>query len=188
MRIKFLLIYLTAGAAFLAVSLWLILSGGKSASATRAKFKLGGIMLTAWSMFSAASCGGVPVVSCYEPVEPPKVTCYDVVMETDVIVVSVKDLGGNKLKPGDVMVFNIQHPNAKVYRFRLHSGDAATPVIQEFSFTLPDGLGKDSSFEQVLAPTDYRGEATITVSAVTKDAEGVEQDRELRPVIINIAG
>ena len=38
MRIKFIAIYLLAGAAFLGVSLWVFLSKGKNASAVRAKY------------------------------------------------------------------------------------------------------------------------------------------------------
>ncbi|MBO4566248.1 MAG: hypothetical protein J5695_03375, partial [Bacteroidales bacterium] len=78
MKIQYLAIYIAAGVAFLAVSLWAFLSNGKSARAIRYKYKLGGLMLTAWAMLSAASCEGPgPVVTCYEPA----VTCYDVAVE-----------------------------------------------------------------------------------------------------------
>ena len=81
MKIKFLTIYAVAGVAFLAVSLWAFLSGGRSAKALRYKYKLGGIMLTAWAMISAVSCEGViPTVTCYEPA----VRCYDPVSPNSV--------------------------------------------------------------------------------------------------------
>ena len=54
MKIKFLAIYIVVGAAFLIASLWVTLSGGKSAKAIRCKYKLGGIVLTAWAMLSVA--------------------------------------------------------------------------------------------------------------------------------------
>ena len=183
-----MLIYLAAGVAFLAVSLWLILSGGKSAKATRAKFRLGGIMLTAWSMISAASCVGVPTVTCYEPAVPPEVTCYDVAMESDIFTVTVKDYGGNKLKPGDTMVFKIQYPGNGFYHLYIHSGDFQSPVIQEFSCTLPEGFGEEYTFEQVLEPTDYRGEAAITVFGVYEIAGGQKQERQVSTLLIDIVG
>ena len=71
MKAKYLIIYIVVGAAFLGVSLWVLLSNGKSAKAIRYKYKLGGIMLTAWSMLTFASCEGPgPFVTCYDPVPP----------------------------------------------------------------------------------------------------------------------
>lgn len=54
------------GAAFMAVSLWVVLSGNRSAKAVRAKFRLGGAILT---LLSATSC--VPgIISCYDAPAP----------------------------------------------------------------------------------------------------------------------
>lgn len=83
MKIKFFAIYIAAGVAFLAASLWVFLSNGKSARALRTKYKMGGLMLTATSMLAASACQCSPVVTCYEPAEPPEVMCYDVVMEPE---------------------------------------------------------------------------------------------------------
>ena len=169
MRFKFAVIYIAVGAAFVAVSLLVFLSGGKSARAIRYKYKLGGIMLTAWAMLSAASCNGnPPVVTCYEPA----VTCYDVAMETDIVSVTVKDYGGNKLKPGDTMVFSIENPNYKEYSFRIVAGDPQASLIQEFTYRLPEDSTNIFSFEQVLAPTDFRGIITIVSSGVYEDSDG----------------
>ena len=171
MKARFALIYIAAGIAFLAVSVWLFLSGGKSVKATRAKFRLGGIMLTAWSMLSFASCEGVPpMVTCYEPV----VECYDVAIETDIIHVEVKDYGGRKLKPGDVMVITINEPSYQDYHFFIHSGDSQAPVIQEFNCQVPEQCAGSYSFEQVLGPTDFRGAAMISVIATAINGNGEE--------------
>ena len=188
MKVKFAMIYIAAGVAFLAVSLWLFLSGGKSAKATRAKYRLGGIMLTAWSMLSAASCtGGPPQVTCYEPAAPPEVMCYDVAIETDRISIEVKDYGGNKLKPGDVMIIGIQEPTTDSYRFYVHAGNTSDPVIQEFSFQISENNTNYYAFEQVLDPTDYRGIADIEVIAVYK-TDGSEESRLVGIVSIEIVG
>ena len=134
MKSKYLIVYLLAGAAFLAVSLWVILTGGKNAKAIAAKYKLGGIMLTAMAMLSAASCEGPgPVVTCYEPV----VTCYDVAVEEhDMVDVTVKGYGGNKLKSGDILQVTVTSPTFDKYRCRIsadpENGDVFVIQTQDF--------------------------------------------------------
>ncbi|MBO7307182.1 MAG: hypothetical protein J6U59_04055, partial [Alistipes sp.] len=60
------------GIAFIGASLWVMLSGGRSAKAIRAKFRLGGAILTLVSLTSLASCeNGGFMVSCYDPAPPP---------------------------------------------------------------------------------------------------------------------
>lgn len=176
MKIHYLIVYIAAGAAFLGVSLWVFLSGGKNARAIRSKYRLGGILLTAWSMLTAASCtGGPPQVTCYEPAVPPEVMCYDVAVETDVVHVEVKDYGGRKLKPGDVMIVTINSPSYKEYHFSIHAGDSQAPVIQEFTYKAPDVPDNPVVFEQELAPTDFRGAAVISVIAMyAVDGNGEE--------------
>ena len=190
MKIKFLAIYILAGVAFVGVSLWLFLSGGKSAKATSAKYKLGGIMLTAWSLLSAASCDGIlPTVTCYEPMPPDEqVTCYDVALESEFFTVTVKDYGGNNLKPGDTMVFTLDYRTAGQYKFLIHAGDVQAPVIQEFTKSF-ENTTDHVEFEQVLVPTDYRGEAVIEAIALylTEDPDNAEE-RQVASVIINIVG
>ena len=168
MKIKFAFIYALAGVAFLAVSLWAFLSNGRSAKAIRYKYKLGGIMLTAWAMLSAASCEGPgPFVTCYEPV----VECYDVAMPTNEVSVIVKDYGGTKLKSGDVLSIHIEYPTHTQYRCRI----TATPdngdshVIQVQDFEMVDGK---ADFEMTLVPTDYKGKAKVTVCALYPSGDG----------------
>lgn len=173
MKLKFLIIYILAGAAFVGVSLWVLLSGGKNARAIRYKYRLGGIMLTAWAMLSAASCEGGPfMVTCYEPM-PPQVTCYDVAMETDIVSVVVKDYGGNRLKSGDVLILTIEVPGSKDYRFIIHEGGTSAKVLQEGNLQAPDDLSTVKA-EITLAPTEYKGEAVIEVLAVYKSDQGEE--------------
>lgn len=77
MKTKYILIYAGLGIAFLAVSLWVLLSGGRSAKAVRAKYRLGGAMLTVWTMLSASMCqnGPGPFITCYDRAMPDPVTC-----------------------------------------------------------------------------------------------------------------
>ena len=175
MKIKFLAIYLLAGAAFLGVSLWVFLSSGRSAKAIRAKYKLGGVMLTAWTMFSSAACEGVtPQVTCYEPVDP-QIMCYDVPMETDIVTVSVKGKEGIEVQPGETLVIHIETPSFKEYECRIHGGELVeTPVIQKASFTVPEqeGLPEAAEFELVLAQTDYKGSAIVQMVGFYDSNEG----------------
>lgn len=170
MKVKFVIIYALAGVAFLAVSLWAFLSNGRSAKAIRYKYKLGGIMLTAWAMLSAASCEGVPpFVTCYEPV----VECYDVAAPSNEVYVEVKDYGGNKLKSGDVLTVRIDYPTYRNYRCRItadpSNGDAF--VIQTQDFTVTES---DSSVEITLVATDYKGNAKVTVCGIGMMQDGSE--------------
>ena len=69
---KRILPIICTGAAFLAVSLWVWLSKGKSAKALKTKFRLGGVLLTLISTISIGSCGGSPVVTCYDTPNPDR--------------------------------------------------------------------------------------------------------------------
>ena len=171
MKIKFLLLYILAGAAFIGVSLWVLLSGGKSAKAVNCKYRLGGIMLTAWAMLSAASCEGGPVVTCYEPAAPPEVMCYDVAMETDVVSVEVKDYGGSRLKSGDVLILTISSPTAKEYKYFIHEGNNKGKVLQEGSVKVQESQSVIKT-EITLAPTEYKGDAVIEVVGLFKTDQG----------------
>ena len=169
MRIKFALIYIVAGVAFLAVSLWAFLSNGKNARAIRYKYKLGGIMLTAWTMLSAASCSGVPpMVTCYEPV----VECYDVAMPTDIVSITVKDKPYMSIRPGEILVIKIEYPGYKEYECRINAAEGDSVLVQSESFSIEDNLSSTFQYELELKPGDYRGPATISVFCKYMDAEG----------------
>ena len=188
MKIKFAIVYVLAGVAFLVVSLWLFLSGGKSAKASRFKYRLGGIMLTAWSMLTAVSCiGGPPQVTCYEP-EPPEVMCYDPVVEEDMVSIIIKDYGGSRLKPGDALLITIVNPSTDRYRMRIHAGDVNAPVLQECNFQAPEEPAGVLEFQAVLAPTDYRGDAFVEFIAVFGSAGGQESESVKGTLTVTIVG
>lgn len=182
MRIKYLVIYLVVGVAFVAVSLWAFLSNGRSAKAVRAKYKLGGIMLTAWAMLAAASCEGPgPFITCYEPV----VECYDVAMPANEVHVNVKEYGGTKLKSGDILTIVVDYPTFAKYRCRItadpENGNAF--VIQTQDFEVKDGT---AAFEMTLVKTDYKGTAKVTVCGLETPQEGPETESPVGTVSITI--
>ena len=91
------ILFIGLGVAFLAVSLWVIFSGGKSAKAVRAKFRLGGAILTLISTTNMVGC-----VSCYDPaIESPQ-NIIDLKSEHE-----VSD-GVFVVRNGDKMLFNVE--------------------------------------------------------------------------------
>jgi hypothetical protein len=59
------LLIIGLGTAFLAVSLWVWISNGKSARAVKAKFRIGGALLTLTGMMTVGSCN--TLTTCYDP-------------------------------------------------------------------------------------------------------------------------
>lgn len=58
------LLIIGLGTAFLAVSLWVWISNGKSARAVKAKFRIGGALLTLTGMMTVGSCNSNTLTSC----------------------------------------------------------------------------------------------------------------------------
>ena len=154
MKIKFLAIYIVVGAAFLIASLWVTLSGGKSAKAIRCKYKLGGIVLTAWAMLSVASCQGdlnPKMITCYDPA-PPELVFY---LKDNEEVTDVKS--------GDVLVVKTPIHIDEVYTVKIFAKNAEKTLLQSVSFTVAD-MVTDSDFflyEMTIGDFDYKGPATI---------------------------
>ena len=102
MKTKYFLLYVFIGIAFLAVSAWVFFSRGKSAKAIRAKYRLGGLMLTCMAMLSVASCEGMGILG-------PQVMCYDPAPEY-VFTVSTEQHDANwqySLSPGAALTVNV---------------------------------------------------------------------------------
>jgi len=179
MKIRFFAIYILAGAAFVGVSLWAALSRGKSAKELAAKYKLGGIMFTAWSLLCAASCEMPgPKIMCYEPAVPPEVTCYDVAAPSNVLTVSVKGKEGMEVQPGDVLIISIEAPECLKYACRITPRDSEPSVIQDKTF---DGLQYTSRLllEMPLEATEYKGEALVQVFGYYSVSETEERQIQL---------
>ncbi len=61
------ILFIVLGIAFLSVSLWLLLSKSENVNAIKAKYKLGGMILSL-SFFTTAC--NPPIVTCYDPLPP----------------------------------------------------------------------------------------------------------------------
>ena len=140
------------GAAFVAVSAWVALSGGRSARAVRTKFRLGGAILTITSALTAASCeigSGGFITSCYDPVMPPRNMVY---ADTKI---------GTELRNGDIVPITIYSEFASEGHISLESREGKE--LQSLTVTLP-GDGEYDTVEFTIAVGDYRGEAKLKFS------------------------
>ena len=169
MRTKYFLIYVFVGAAFLAVCAWVYFTRGKNAKAIRAKYKLGGIMLTCMAMLSVASCG--------EILGPDSrfVTCYDVAVEgptEDITYVTIKhndaSYNYNEISPGDIFNVEVQVPTFDKYVLRVILNDTKGTELQKTKLVVTD---KDNARFEVPLSTDvtYKGEALVQVQGVVKE-------------------
>lgn len=109
--------FIALGTAFLAVSVWVWFSKGKNAKAIKAKYKLGGMILTL--SFFASSCESV--------VQPPEVTCYMVAQSYVYIPTE-----NNKaiLSTGDTLLVAIANPNFAYYSYSM-TDSTKTNIFQE---------------------------------------------------------
>ena len=160
MKIKYALIYGVIGAAFLAVSLWVILSGGKSARALRTKYRLGGILLATWAMLSASSCNGVfPVVTCYDPVMPENIVM----------------VGKTTVVRGEALTVSIEYPMYPVYGwYLLENKQMDSGILQEGRFTVPEEYDGKVDFQLVPSKELAPGTVTLSIVGIYTDEDGTE--------------
>lgn len=150
------LLFIGFGAAFLAVSLWVWLSAGRSAKAVRAKFRLGGALLTLTGMMTLGGCG---TTTCYEP----QIECYDPAPVNEVFIDDYIHGTPLEVSDGDELVietYNITYPTLLVTIL-----DAGSLVLQEQRFEVAEIGGQISLRLDVAA---YLGDADLVVSGLTE--------------------
>jgi len=161
------------GVAFVAVSAWVALSGGRSARAVRTKFRLGGAILTITSALTAASCerGGGFMVSCYDPVMPPRNMVHP---ETTV---------GTELRNGDIIPITIYSEFASEAYIALESNEGIE--LQRETITLP-GDGNYNTIDFTIAVGDFRGEAKLKFACQEwEDDKSNIQSGEISIIIVD---
>ena len=146
------------GIAFVGASLWVVLSGGRSAKAIRAKFRLGGAILTLVSFTSLASCeNGGTLVSCYDPVAPQHNAVY---INAEV---------GTEFRNGDEINISYYFDFADTLSLVVESEDGV--VLQSENLTLEPA---DEYIHFILNVGDYRGKATLRASYNVYENEPIE--------------
>lgn len=147
------------GIAFVGASLWVMLSGGRSAKAIRAKFRLGGAILTLVSFTSLASCeNGGFMVSCYDPAPPPH---NEVHINANV---------GAEFRNGDEINIYYAFDIADTLSLIVLSEDGIE--LQSEMLTLEPG---DEYIPFKLNVGDYRGKATLKICYNVYEALPVEE-------------
>lgn len=173
MKTKYFLIYVFVGVAFCVISLWVLLSRGKNPKAINAKYKLGGIMLIAWSVIATASCEKGPLSNLKGSIDNGQIMCYDPIVSNYIGYYTDKrdDEGRYYLTHGGKLTITIDSPTYREYSFSINkkiadkNGEEATgELLQAGSFELKGG---SDPYKYVIeySPTDkdYAGQAVIMV-------------------------
>ena len=139
------------GIAFIGASLWVMLSGGRSAKAIRAKFRLGGAILTLVSLTSLASCeNGGFMVSCYDPAPPP--TNYHRWNN---------DVANSELRNGDKVILKYVCQFGNEVKVSLVTDDMSEDrVLCSQTYEVAKG---ENQLEFTIEAGDYRGRAELCV-------------------------
>ena len=165
MKTKYILIYIFVGIAFLAVSAWVFFTRGRNAKAIKAKYRLGGILLTCLALLSVASCEGGLLTT----------TCYDSIIEVqteNVISWEIKSSDSSykpyEISPGDIISVGITSPTCEKYVLSVLSGDFTGEELQRAYLVVEDT--ENAHFEVTLSPDlTYKGKATLVVRSVVMD-------------------
>ena len=137
------------GIAFVGASLWVMLSGGRSAKAIRAKFRLGGAILTLVSLTSLASCES-GMVSCYDPAPPP--TNYHRWNN---------DVANSELRNGDKVILKYDCQFGNEVKVSLVTDDEGEDrVLCSQTYEVVKG---GNQLEFTIDAGDYRGRAQLCV-------------------------
>lgn len=138
------LFFIVLGAAFLTVSLWVWFSNGKNAKAIKAKYKLGGMIL---SLSFFASTGCEPAITCYDPV--PQDYVY------------AEKLYSDSIFAGDTILISIQGKTFQNYSYSL-SDSTATKVLQDGMLTVNKNSNSEFTFI-INKNLTYKGKVKIDI-------------------------
>ena len=154
MKIKYSIILCGLAVAFAAVSLWVILSGGRNSRALKTKFRLGGLMLTVSGMIACSEGAGPMQVSCYD-VQAPEYAAFNM------------PGGSNKVKAGDEIGITITGSGFVPFKYKMFVNDMKD-ILQEGE------LGdKEGTYTVKVAGTDFKGPAVFCVYGVRNESDEI---------------
>ena len=160
--------------AFAAVSLWLILSGGRSKRATSLKYRLGGMLIGLTALASTACQGGEGVfpVTCYDPAPPVENYHF---WDTAV--------ANSELRNGDVVVLNYECMFGEEITISLVSDDNEEErVLCSETYAVQVG-GNQLSF--TIDAGDYRGRAKLCAEYVVYEGDIEPQRHHIYVAIVD---
>lgn len=173
MKAKYFFIYAGVGAAFILVSLWVLLSRGRNPKAINAKYKLGGILLIAWSILATASCEKGPLSNVEEAIDGGEVMCYDPAPFNYIYFTTDKTdkEGRYYLAPGGNLTIIIEGATFKEYSFAINkriadknSDEAIGELLQADSFVLEgDSYSHQHKIEYTPTDNEYTGQVIVSV-------------------------
>ena len=143
--------------AFVAVSLWLILSGGRSKRATSLKYRLGGLLIGLTALASTACEGGGFMHTCYDPYIPENHHSW-------------KDsVANSELRNGDIVVLKYVCEFGEEVTISLISDDNDEDrVLCSEMYNVEHG---DNLLSFTINAGDYRGRAKLCVEYVNYEGE-----------------
>ena len=151
------ILFIGIGAAFLAVSLWVWLSNGKSARAVKAKFRLGGALLTLTGMMTVGSCN--IMTSCYDPA--PTNMVYIERGETQ------------DVKNGDHITVKVSYFSAYGIKVTIAKDAENSEVLQSEIYKITES---SADVIHTIDVADYIGEAHLRVYLMISENEIYEHD------------
>ncbi len=158
------LLIIGLGTAFLVVSLWVWLSDGKSARAVKAKFRLGGALLTLTGMMTLGGCEGKgQLVSCYDPA--PANLIY---IEREGAYTEAQNV-----KNGDLISIKVSYFSAYGIKVSIVSAGDNSKVLQSEIYKIPDS---SADVKHSINVADYVGEACLRVYFMKSETEIYEID------------
>ena len=162
MAMKKTLLVIGLGTAFLAVSLWVWLSNGKSAKAVKAKFRLGGALLTLTGMMAIGGCKG-SLVSCYDPA-PQNVVYIEREVSSDT---------PQSVRNGDLINIEVSYFSAYGIKVTVEKGVYNREVLQSETYKITDSK---ATITHTINVGDHVGEAHLRVYIMHSEEEAYEYD------------
>ena len=156
------LLVIGLGTAFLAVSLWVWLSNGKSAKAVKAKFRLGGALLTLTGMMAIGGCKG-SLVSCYDPA-PQNVVYIEREVSRDT---------PQSVRNGDLINIEVSYFSAYGIKVTVEKGVYNREVLQSETYKITDSK---ATITHTINVGDHVGEAHLRVYIMHSEEEAYEYD------------
>ena len=146
------ILFIGIGAAFLAVSLWVWLSNGKSARAVKAKFRLGGALLTLTGMMAVGSCNTLN-------------TCYD---PAPVNMVYIERGETQDVKNGDHITVKVSYFSAYGIKVTIAKDAENSEVLQSEIYKITES---SADVIHTIDVADYVGEAHLRVYLMISENE-----------------
>lgn len=156
-------LFIVLGVAFVAVSLWYLLSAGRSKRATRLKYRLGGALLSIMAITSTG-CGDI-ITSCYDPALPEseyEESTYNIDFVDQDIELPLT------MSNGDKLMFKYETNTSSLPKFVVK-----VPGIGNIQESMGEGEGNIKEF--TLDVGDFVGDAQLFVYWVV-ESDSIERN------------